>query len=64
MAAVEAHDANDVLYITFNRPGKLNALRVADLSEVTALVTHPPDHIKALIFTGAGSLLLLRRHAR
>lgn len=55
MAAVEAHAANDVLYITFNRPGKLNALTVADLGEVAALVTHPADHIKALVFTGAGS---------
>jgi hypothetical protein len=63
MAAVEAHAANDVLYITFNRPGKLNALTAAGLSEVTALVTHPRSH------QGPGlhrrrKPLLLRRIAR
>jgi enoyl-CoA hydratase len=55
MPAVESHAANDVLSITFNRPGQLNALTLADLGEITALVSDPADHIRALVFTGAGS---------
>jgi len=55
MPAVESHAADDVLYITFNRPAQLNALTVADLGEVAALVANPADHIRALVFAGAGS---------
>jgi enoyl-CoA hydratase len=55
MPAVEPHVTDDVLYITFSRPGKLNALTVADLGEITALVTHPADRVRALVFAGAGT---------
>lgn len=55
MPAVESRADGDVLFVTFSRPARLNALTVADLAEITALVTHPPGHIRALVFTGAGS---------
>jgi enoyl-CoA hydratase len=55
MPAVESHAADDVLFITFSRPAQLNALTVADLAEITALVTNPAGQIRALVFTGAGS---------
>lgn len=55
MPGIESRAANDVLSITFNRPGQLNALTLADLGEITALVSDPADHIRALVFTGAGS---------
>lgn len=55
MPAVESHVAGDVRYITFNRPGKLNALTVADLSEIAMLAGDPGGHARALVFVGAGS---------
>jgi enoyl-CoA hydratase len=55
MAAVESRADDDVLFITFSRPAQLNALTVADLAAITTLVTHPAEHIRALVFTGAGS---------
>jgi enoyl-CoA hydratase/carnithine racemase len=54
MPAVESHSCDEVRYITFNRPDKLNALTIADLGEVTTLVTDPGDHVRALVFTGTG----------
>jgi len=55
MPAVESHAVDDILFITFSRPAKLNALTVADLAEITALVTQPAAQTRALVFTGAGS---------
>jgi len=55
MPAVESHVTDDVLYITFRRPTQLNALTVADLGEITALVTQPADRVRALVFAGAGT---------
>jgi enoyl-CoA hydratase len=55
MPAVESHVADDVLYITFRRPAQLNALTVADLGEITALVTQPADQVRAMVFAGAGT---------
>jgi enoyl-CoA hydratase len=55
MPAVQSRAADEVLFVTFSRPAKLNALTVADLEEITALVTSPAEHIRALVFTGAGN---------
>ena len=55
MGTVESHVANDVRFITFNRPGKLNALTVADLGEVARLAADPGDRVRALVFAGAGN---------
>jgi enoyl-CoA hydratase len=52
--AVHSQVADDVLFITFSRPAQLNALTVADLGEVRALVAEPADHVRAVAFTGAG----------
>ena len=46
MSAVESHVTDDILYITFSRPAHLNALTVADLGQITALVTHQADHVR------------------
>jgi enoyl-CoA hydratase len=55
MPAVESYVTDDVLHITFRRPAQLNALTVADLDEITALVTQPADQVRALVFRGAGT---------
>lgn len=52
MAAIEVQDVRGVLWITFSRPGKHNALTVDELVEaVRSLGTGSPS---AVVFTGAG----------
>jgi enoyl-CoA hydratase len=44
----------DVRWIVFDRPNKLNALTIADIREITRLVTDPGPATRGLAFTGAG----------
>jgi enoyl-CoA hydratase/carnithine racemase len=53
--AVTSSVVDGVRWIVFNRPAKLNALTVADIGEITRLVTDPGPGTRALAFTGAGA---------
>ena len=49
---VRTEHVDDVLHITFDRPEKLNALRRADIDEVTGLLGDRT--LRAVVFRGAG----------
>ena len=54
MAALDVRDDDDVRWITFSRPEKLNALMIEDLEAVTRAMTDSTVRPRAAVFTGAG----------
>jgi enoyl-CoA hydratase/carnithine racemase len=53
--SVSTRVAGDVRWIVLDRPAKLNALTIADIREITRLVTDPGPGTRGLVFTGAGT---------
>lgn len=53
MTIVNVEDEGAIRWITFDRPGKMNALRDEDLLAVTASLNSLPDTIEAVVFQGA-----------
>ncbi|MQA87079.1 MAG: enoyl-CoA hydratase [Streptosporangiales bacterium] len=47
-------DAEEVRWIRFDRPEKLNALTLDDIRQGLDLVAHAPRHTRAIVFRGAG----------
>jgi len=54
MRHIRAERRDDVLWITFDRPEKLNVLHAGDLSELRDAIADPGPQVRALAFTGAG----------
>jgi len=42
------------LWITFDRPDKLNVLQLQDLSELRDIIADPAPGVQSTLFTGAG----------
>jgi enoyl-CoA hydratase len=54
MRYIRAEQRGRALWITFDRPGKLNILHPEDLSELPAVITDLAPEIRAIVFTGTG----------
>jgi enoyl-CoA hydratase len=54
MRYIRSQRLGDALWITFDRPEKLNVLHAEDLSELGRLIADVPPDIRAIVFTGAG----------
>lgn len=51
---LQVTDADEVRWIRFQRPEKLNALTLDGIRQGTDLVAHAPRHTRAAVFEGAG----------
>jgi enoyl-CoA hydratase len=51
---IEAQRRGRALWVTFDRPEKLNILHPQDLSELRDVITDLPADVQAIVFTGAG----------
>jgi len=54
MRYIKAQHRGRALWITFDRPEKLNILHPQDLSELRDAITGLPSGVQAIVFTGAG----------
>jgi enoyl-CoA hydratase/carnithine racemase len=54
MRHIRAERRDHVLWITFDRPEKLNVLHAEDLTELRDVIADPGPQVRALVFTGAG----------
>src|SRR5262245_62484184 len=54
-STVSTHVAGDVRWIVLDRPAKLNALTIADIREITRIVSDPGAGTRGLAFTGSGT---------
>ena len=54
MRYIEAQRRGRALWITFNRPGKLNVLHPQDLGELRDVIAGLAPGVRAVVFTGAG----------
>jgi enoyl-CoA hydratase/carnithine racemase len=54
MRHITAQHRGRALWITFDRPEKLNILHPADLSELRDVIADLPPGVQAIVFTGAG----------
>jgi enoyl-CoA hydratase len=54
MRYIKAQRRGRALWITFNRPDKLNILHPEDLSELRDVIADLPSGVQAIVFTGAG----------
>src|ERR1700752_4423692 len=54
MRYIKAQHRGRALWITFNRPEKLNILHAEDLSELANVITDLDSDVRAIVFTGAG----------
>jgi enoyl-CoA hydratase/carnithine racemase len=55
MRYIKAHRRGSALWITLNRPEKLNILHADDLTELRDVVANLAPDVRAILFTGAGS---------
>jgi len=51
---IKAQHRGRALWITFDRPQKLNILHAEDLSELGDVIADLPSSVQAIVFTGAG----------
>jgi enoyl-CoA hydratase len=56
MRYIKAEHRGRALWITFDRPEKLNILHAEDLSELSDVVAHLAAGVQAIVFTGAGQV--------
>jgi len=56
MLYIKAQHRGRTLWITFDRPDKLNILHPQDLSELSDVITDLPAGVQAIVFTGAGQV--------
>ena len=54
MRYIKAQHRGRALWITFDRPDKLNILHPQELSELRDVITGVPAGVQAIVFTGAG----------
>lgn len=54
MRYIKAHRRGHALWITFDRPDKLNIVHPEDLSELRDVIADLPPGVQAIVFTGAG----------
>ena len=54
MRYIKAQHRGRALWITFDRPQKLNILHAEDLSELGDVIADLPSSVQAIVFTGAG----------
>ena len=54
MRYIKAQHRGRALWITFDRPEKLNILHAEDLSELADVITDLDSDVRAIVFTGAG----------
>lgn len=54
MPLPDVHDIDDVRWIVFNRPEKLNAFTLEDIRTATAALKDVARHINAVVFAGTG----------
>jgi enoyl-CoA hydratase len=54
MRYIRSERRGHALWITFDRPGKLNVLHAEDLSELRRLIAGIAPDVRAVVFTGAG----------
>jgi enoyl-CoA hydratase len=56
MRYINAQHRGDALWISFDRPEKLNILHPEDLSELRDAITDLASGVQAIVFTGAGQV--------
>ena len=56
MRYIEAHHRGRALWITFNRPEKLNILHPEDLGDLRDVIADLASGVQAIVFTGAGQM--------
>jgi enoyl-CoA hydratase len=56
MRYIKAQQRGRALWITFDRPDKLNILHPQDLSELREVIADPASGVQAICFTGAGQV--------
>jgi enoyl-CoA hydratase len=56
MRFIRAQRRGRALWITFDRPGKLNILHPDDLSELRGVIADLASGVRAIVFTGAGQV--------